>query len=102
MLKNYAKVIVEYGDKLYYNEKGQLHRLDGPAVEYKNGSKIWYINNNRHRNIDPSCEWKNGDKYWVFKNKEHRIGGIACYGLWYIHGKEYTKEQQYYNIVWEI
>ena len=26
------------------NDKGQLHRLDGPAIERANGNKAWYIN----------------------------------------------------------
>lgn len=26
------------------NEKGELHREDGPAVEWVNGGKSWYIN----------------------------------------------------------
>jgi len=28
----------------YYNELGQLHRTDGPAVEYINGYCFWYLN----------------------------------------------------------
>ena len=26
------------------NNEGQVHREDGPAVEYANGEKRWYIN----------------------------------------------------------
>jgi hypothetical protein len=26
------------------NEKGELHCEDGPAVEYANGDKDWYLN----------------------------------------------------------
>ena len=28
----------------YFNDNGKLHRENGPAVEYKNGYKAWYIN----------------------------------------------------------
>ena len=28
----------------YYNALGKLHRVHGPAVEYPDGSKFWYIN----------------------------------------------------------
>jgi hypothetical protein len=28
----------------YYNE-GELHREDGPAVEYPDGTKEWFLNN---------------------------------------------------------
>ena len=32
------------GTKRYYNENNQLHREDGPAIEYADGDKYWYIN----------------------------------------------------------
>lgn len=39
MNKTY-KVVVNYkGDVFWYNEAGQYHREEGPAVEYKNGDK---------------------------------------------------------------
>jgi len=104
MLKNYSKIEVdELGDKFYRNSKEELHRLDGPAVEYSNGSKFWYINENSHRNIDPSVEWSNEEKYWWFKGERHRIGG-SCYSCgkwWFIDGKKYSK-QEYFDIVWDI
>jgi hypothetical protein len=31
------------GDKFYYLN-GKMHREDGPAVDYANGNKAWYIN----------------------------------------------------------
>ena len=37
------------GTRRYYNNLGQLHRLDGPAVEYANGDKFWMINGRVHR-----------------------------------------------------
>ena len=33
----------EFGDK-YWCLNGQLHRENGPAVEYANGTKVWYLN----------------------------------------------------------
>ena len=38
----------------YVNIDGRLHRLDGPAVEYKNGRKYYYI--------DHIPYWE--DAYW--------------------------------------
>jgi hypothetical protein len=36
---------IELEDRFeYLNEKGELHRLDGPAREYNNGSREWYLN----------------------------------------------------------
>ena len=31
------------GSKRWYNEDGNPHRFDGPAIEYANGTKSWYI-----------------------------------------------------------
>ena len=50
----------------WYNDKGQLHRLDGPAVEYADGFKEWYVEGRRmteeefNEYIKPksSCEGK--------------------------------------------
>lgn len=43
-MKNYVrKEIDEYGSIYFYNNKGQYHRIDGPAIEQKNGYKQWYI-----------------------------------------------------------
>jgi len=104
MLKNYTKVEVnENSTKRYFNDKGKLHRLDGPALEYSDGIKQWCIIDKHHRNIDPATEWLNGGKRWVFNNKYHRIGGpCSSYGdHWDIHGERYTKEK-YFNKVWDI
>jgi len=104
MIKNYCKYFKSENDtKFYLNDEGQPHRLDGPALEYSKGSKHWYINGNRHQNIDPSEDYSNGEKVWCFINKRHRVGGSNSSVLqyWYIHGKEYTKEE-YFNKVWDI
>ena len=76
----------------YYNEKGQLHRLDGPAVEKVNGDKEWYINGKRHRLDGPAVEWSNGDKAWYVNNKLHRLDGPAVewqngVKKWYVNDK---------------
>ncbi len=49
-VKNYAEIpkgftgIVEFldGDKWWY-KNGNLHREDGPAIEWSNGTKYWYL-----------------------------------------------------------
>jgi hypothetical protein len=49
----------------YYNENNLTHRLDGPAVEYSNGSKFWYKNGKLHREAGPAREYYNEYKeYW--------------------------------------
>jgi hypothetical protein len=38
------KVEYENGDKVYYSPGGKLHREDGPALDYANGYKAWFLN----------------------------------------------------------
>ncbi len=30
--------------KYYYNNDNDFHNENGPAIEYKNGTKLWYYN----------------------------------------------------------
>ena len=56
--------------KEYRNEKGELHRIDGPAVENIHG-KHWYINGELHREDGPASEWISGDKEWYLNDKPY-------------------------------
>jgi hypothetical protein len=58
----------EFFDKCYY--RGYvMHRDDGPAIEWGDGSKSWYFEGNRHRENGPAIEWDNGDKGWWLKGE---------------------------------
>ena len=39
------KYIDVRGNKYWRLPSGGLHREDGPAIEYSNGAKGWYLNN---------------------------------------------------------
>ena len=54
----------------WYNKKGQLHREDGPAIIYSNGTKRWFINGLRHRDDGPAVETNDGYKEWYINNKQ--------------------------------
>lgn len=56
---------------IHTNEQDQLHREDGPAIEYDNGAKAWYINGKRHREDGPAIILSNNQcEYW-FDNKKY-------------------------------
>jgi hypothetical protein len=59
-----------YGNKEYY-WNGQLHREDGPAVEYINGTKKWYRHGQLHREDSPAIEWGGGHKHWYLQGKQY-------------------------------
>ena len=60
-----------YGAVRYYNEKNELHREDGPAVEYYTGDKLWYFNGEIHRTNGPAIERADGRKFWYLNDKEY-------------------------------
>ena len=60
-------------DKFYYKDGSVLdccdywrilHRLDGPACEYVDGSKEWFVNGKKHRIDGPAIEYPDGYKAW--------------------------------------
>ena len=68
------RIVHDNGTVVYTNEKGELHRLDGPAHITRWGEERWYINNILHRDREKggpaviyypgACEWfENGIKY---------------------------------------
>ena len=44
-LKDRQPFIFSNGTKAWTNSIGERHRLDGPAIEWIDGSKFWYKNN---------------------------------------------------------
>jgi hypothetical protein len=55
----------EYDDAIWYrDENDRLHRTDGPAVEYFDGSCSWYKHGKLHRTDGPAIDWVDGSKQW--------------------------------------
>lgn len=48
----------------YYNANDELHRDDGPAIEYSDGTKLWWKNGKIHRDDGPAVEYPSGDMVW--------------------------------------
>ena len=90
----------EVGDKLYYSDREMkiLHREDGPAAEYADGDKMWFINDKRHREDGPAYEGASGDKEWYVNDRLHREDGPAVeyangHKEWWINDNELTEEE---------
>lgn len=88
------------GTSFYHKDREMtiLHREDGPAVEWRSGSKEWFINGTRHREDGPAIEHANGSREWCLNGKLHREDGPArIYSSgkkeWYLQGGEVTEEQ---------
>jgi hypothetical protein len=84
--------------KEYTNKQGQLHRTDGPAIEYEDGSKEWWVDGKRHREDGPACEYDDGTKQWYLNDKRHREDGPACEWddgtkYWYLNGERVYSDE---------
>lgn len=58
---------------------GLLHRVDGPAIIYTNGTQVWYHNGEIHREDGPAITW--GDtKVYANHGYLHNINGptVIC------------------------
>jgi hypothetical protein len=56
------------GDRWWY-VGNDLHREDGPAVEFKTGSNFWYIDNKIHRTDGPAIMLYTGHNEWWLDNR---------------------------------
>ena len=76
----------------YRNEAGHLHREDGPARTWPDGTQEWYIKGRLHREGEPAFIWPDGSLEWWVNNKRHRENGPAYISAsgsqhWYINSK---------------
>ena len=72
-------------------KNGVLHRHDGPAIIYSNGSKEWYKYGKRHRDDGPAVIDSDGYQVWYKNGLRHREDGPAIirsdgYKAWYKNG----------------
>jgi hypothetical protein len=58
------------GNRFWHNQDGQLHREDGPAIEWADGMKEWWVNGQLHREDGPAIEYADGTKKWYLDGEE--------------------------------
>jgi len=99
MTPQYIEIDI-HGNKFYCKDKEMkiLHREDGPAVEWTDGTKFWWLNGERHREDAPAVEHANGNKSWWLNGKRHREDGPAIeytdgYKEWYLNGLHHTEKE---------
>jgi hypothetical protein len=82
MSNKYPLFISPSGDKYWYNENGNYHRDDGPAIEFTSGTKMWHINGVNHREDGPAIMYSDGECQWYINGE-------------YIHVKSQKEFEQY-------
>lgn len=66
-MKEYTVKVHSCGTKMWYLN-GRLHREDGPAIEWADGSNEWWLNGKRHREDGPAVEFWCGEKHWFLND----------------------------------
>ena len=77
---------------------GKLHRTDGPAVIWADGTRVWLVDGKKHRTDGPALIKEDGTRMWLVDGKLHRTDGPAVIWAdgtqaWWINGTQYTEEQ---------
>ena len=94
----YRIEVTNAGTRRYYNNAGELHRDEGPAVEWADSTTVWYQNDHIHRTAGPAIEYPNGNKEWWQNGQRHRVDGPAITRAdgskaWCINGKAMTEDE---------
>jgi hypothetical protein len=84
-------LITPNGNVAWKNDHGQLHREDGPAVIWSDGTMLWYLHGQIHREDDlPAIFHPNGLLEWWMNDHPHRENGPAIIDhrdlAWYVGG----------------
>lgn len=83
------------GTVVWTDEWGSVHRDDGPAVEYPDGTSTWYKHGALHRLEGPAHADSEGE-VWYKDGKMHRDGGPAQ--VKYGHGESWLTNGQYHRL----
>ena len=104
MQKYWVTVDAKGTTRWYKDAKGTvLHRTDGPAIEWADGDKEWYLDGQHHRTDGPAVEWVDGYKAWFLNGQRHRTTGAAIeytdgYKVWYLNGEQLTEQQHAHRV----
>jgi len=85
------------GSRWFKNSR--LHREDGPAIEWSNGSKEWYLEGKIHRIDGPALIRNDGYKQWYIDDKLHRLDGpaienpVSHLNEWWINNRKFSKRE---------
>ncbi len=97
-MKEQPECIVDKGGNKSWLLNGELHREDGPAVEWPDGSKEWWLHGKPHREDGPAYKRASGYKVWYLHGKCHREDGPAVEKAdgtkeWCLNDREVHPEQ---------
>ena len=96
--------VVGEGYAMWVNKNAELHRVNGPAIEWNNGNKEWWIDGKRHRIDGPAIYFKGHEEWWQTGNL-HRVDGPAVKAVksgvdikqWWLNGHHYYSAEDWFE-----
>ena len=99
-VKKYYVTVDDAGTTCWYKDAKHSirHRDGGPAIEYANGCKEWWQNDQYHRTDGPAIEYADGSKEWWQNDQCHRTDGPAVIypdgsQWWYLNDRPLTEAE---------
>jgi len=101
ILQLHTRILTDIYVTELYTIFGKLHRENGPAVIYSDGTQEWHLNDKLHREDGPAVEdlrcfapaniYPNGEQHWYLNGDLHRDDGPAIIyadgsQVWYRRG----------------
>jgi hypothetical protein len=65
--------IIEYNDRIEYHLNGRLHRDNGPAIIYNDGSEYWFQYDRLHNTNGPAIILPFGMKRYYINDKQYSL-----------------------------
>jgi ribosomal protein L25 (general stress protein Ctc) len=90
----YNKLVTKLLTFLKFNRKKEDYL---PAIIHSNGTQLWYMNGQLHRNNDlPAVICSDGTRFWYINGKKHRDNDLPAviYPYGYQHWSECTDQHK--------
>ena len=59
------------GTETWFNAKGQLHKINGPALIYPSGDEVWFKNGKLHRIESAAVIYPDGYESYYINGKPY-------------------------------
>lgn len=69
-LKSEPRHYRDHGETAWLTEDGKFHRIGGPADEFDNGDKVFYVNNKRHNEEGAAIQLADGRNFYYLEGVE--------------------------------
>lgn len=60
----------DHGETAWMNEAGKFHRIGGPAQEFDNGDKVFWVNGLRHNEEAAAIQLADGRNFFYLNGRE--------------------------------